>query len=211
MFYRPEAVHLGDLLRIWVRPSSRFHRSASLGFSRAGDRTRDSARAAELCGKIAVAPSLGANPFQAACDLTKKRELFPGLTTTSPRSLALPRLDESNPTTVSEARLRNIDRIPFRSFRGRRFSRCGKKSHAFRTAFAYDLGSADPCSTAVHMEPFSTSVFRGLVGIFATTTEICTRGGSSRARARTFDAHRGDPPTRPGLDERQAPCPDGRA
>jgi hypothetical protein len=69
-------------------------------------------------------------------------------------------------------------------------------------AFAYDLGSADPCSTAVHMEPFSTSVFRGLVGIFATTTEICTRGGSSRARARTFDAHRGDPPTRRSVDER---------
>ena len=84
LFYRPEAVHLGDLLRIWVRRSARFHRSASLGFSRAGDRTRDSARAAELCGNIAVAPSLGANPFQAACDLTKKRELFPGLTTSPP-------------------------------------------------------------------------------------------------------------------------------
>ena len=97
LFYRPEAVHLGDLLRIWVRRSARFHRSASLGFSRAGDRTRDSARAAELCGNIAVAPSLGANPFQAACDLTKKRELFPGLTTTSPRSLALPRLEGANP------------------------------------------------------------------------------------------------------------------
>ena len=118
LFYRPEAVHLGDLLRIWVRRSARFHRSASLGFSRAGDRTRDSARAAELCGNIAVAPSLGANPFQAACDLTKKRELFPGLTTTSPRSLALPRLDEETSTTVSASTLRNIDRIPFRSFRG---------------------------------------------------------------------------------------------
>ena len=97
LFYRPEAVHLGDLLRIWVRRSARFHRSASLGFSRAGDRTRDSARAAELCGNIAVAPYLGANPFQAACDLTKKRELFPGLTTTSPKSLALPRLEGANP------------------------------------------------------------------------------------------------------------------
>ena len=74
-------------------------------------------------------------------------------------------------------------------------------------AFAYDLGSADPCSTAVHMEPFSTSVFRGLVGIFATTTEICTRGGSSRARARTFDAHRGDPPTRRSVDERKNSLP----
>ena len=206
LFYRPEAVHLGDLLRIWVRRSARFHRSASLGFSRAGDRTRDSARAAELCGNIAVAPSLGANPFQAACDLTKKRELFPGLTTTSPRSLALPRLDEETPTTVSASTLRNIDRIPFRSFRGQMFQK-RKKSRAFRMAFAYDLGSADPCSTAVHMEPFSTSVFRGLVGIFATTTEICTRGGSSRARARTFDAHHGDPPTRRSIDGRENSLP----
>ena len=82
-----------------------------------------------------------------------------------------------------------------------------KKSRAFRMAFAYDLGSADPCSTAVHMEPFSTSVFRGLVGIFATTTEICTRGGSSRARARTFDAHHGDPPTRRSIDERENSLP----
>ena len=46
------------------------------------------------------------------------------------------------------------------------------------------------------MEPFSTSVFKVLVWIFATTTKICTRGGSTRARAPGFSAHRGDPPTR---------------
>lgn len=33
----------------------------------------------------------------------------------------------------------------------------------FRTEFPYRLGSTDPCSTAVHMEPFSTSVFKVLV------------------------------------------------
>ena len=91
LLYRPEAVHLGDRLRIWVRHSARFQH-ASLGFSRADDRTRDSARAAELCGVYAVAPFLGANPFQAACVLTKKRELFPGLAAASPRSHASPRM-----------------------------------------------------------------------------------------------------------------------
>ncbi len=33
----------------------------------------------------------------------------------------------------------------------------------FRTAFAHPLGPTDPCSTAVHMEPFSTSAFKALV------------------------------------------------
>jgi len=46
------------------------------------------------------------------------------------------------------------------------------------------------------MESFSTSVFKVLVWIFATTTKICTRGGSTRAHAQGFDAHRGDLPTR---------------
>ncbi len=37
------------------------------------------------------------------------------------------------------------------------------KAPALRTAFAYPLGPTDPCPTAVHMEPFSTSVFKVLV------------------------------------------------
>ena len=125
LFYRPEAVHLGDRLRIWVRHSARFQH-ASLGFSRADDGTRDSARAAELCGINAVAPFLGANPFQAACVLTKKRELFPGPAAASLRSHALPHMGVETTPVVSTAVLRNIDRIPFRSFRGRIFFR--KKS-----------------------------------------------------------------------------------
>ena len=38
------------------------------------------------------------------------------------------------------------------------------------------------------MEPFSTTVLKVLTRVFATTTKICTEDGSSRARARTFDA-----------------------
>ena len=33
----------------------------------------------------------------------------------------------------------------------------------FKTEFPYLLGSTNPCPTAVHMEPFSTSVFKVLI------------------------------------------------
>ena len=38
------------------------------------------------------------------------------------------------------------------------------------------------------MEPFSTSVYKVLICILATTTKICTEGGSTRARAPRFNA-----------------------
>ena len=50
------------------------------------------------------------------------------------------------------------------------------KIDRFETEFPYCLGSTNPCPTAVHMEPFSTSVFKVLIWIFATTTKIFTRG-----------------------------------
>ena len=62
------------------------------------------------------------------------------------------------------------------------------QSAPFRTGFPYLLGSTDPCSTAVHMEPFSTSVFKVLIWIFATTTKICASDGSSRNHFRAFYA-----------------------
>jgi len=33
------------------------------------------------------------------------------------------------------------------------------------------------------MKPFSTSVFKVLIGIFATSTKICTKGRSTQAHA----------------------------
>uniref|UniRef100_A0A4X1TH03 Uncharacterized protein n=1 Tax=Sus scrofa TaxID=9823 RepID=A0A4X1TH03_PIG len=70
----PEAVHLGDLLRIWVRPGARFTPSPRI-FK--GQR--------ELTGRRrnrdafqGTGPSLGANPFQGALPFTKKRELSRG-------------------------------------------------------------------------------------------------------------------------------------
>ncbi|KAI4473440.1 hypothetical protein M0804_015348 [Polistes exclamans] len=51
---------------------------------------------------------------------------------------------------------------------------------------AADMGSTDSCATAVHTKPFSTSVLQGLAGVFATTTKICTDGGSRQAHAQTL-------------------------
>lgn len=45
-------------------------------------------------------------------------------------------------------------------------------------AFAILLGPTDPCSIAVSMEPFSTLALKSLTWVFATTTKICTIGGS---------------------------------
>jgi len=61
------------------------------------------------------------------------------------------------------------------------FDRWRKELHSFNTEFPYLLGSTNPCPIAVHMEPFSTSVFKVLIWIFATTTKI-----SSIFRANSF-------------------------
>ena len=67
------------------------------------------------------------------------------------------------------------------------------------TEFSYILGPTDPCPIAVHMEPFSTSVFKVLVWIFATTTKICARGGSTQDHSQGFAAHHSGPPTLLGI------------
>jgi len=45
----------------------------------------------------------------------------------------------------------------------------------FETELSYFLGSTDLYLTTVTIESFSTSVFKILTWIFATTTKICTR------------------------------------
>ena len=55
-----------------------------------------------------------------------------------------------------------------------------------RRALPHRLGSTNPCPTAVHMEPFSTSAFKAPVWIFATTTKIRTGARSTRAHPRGF-------------------------
>ena len=176
--------------------------TVSVGFSRADTDAPDTARAAVLYGNpVSLSPG---KPIPGSESLTKKRELFPGSAPTSPTSFALPHMAPKDLSPCPGSGI--LTRFPFDPTRAQ-INWLKSTVLRFRTEFSYLLGPTDPCSTAVHMEPFSTSVFRGLVGIFATTTEICTRGGSSRARARTFDAHRGDPPTRRSVDESKLPAP----
>ena len=75
----------------------------------------------------------------------------------------------------------------------------------FDMELPYILGSTTPCPTAVHMEPFSTSVLKVPIWIFHTTTKICTRGHLTRART-------GGCITTPvpSYSLRQAAHPDGR-
>jgi hypothetical protein len=60
---------------------------------------------------------------------------------------------------ISLSRLGNFNPIPFRSHASEPLAGVAA---CFRTALAFHLGSTDPCATAVHMEPFSTSVFKRL-------------------------------------------------
>ena len=155
---RLEAVHLGDLLRISVRSGTKITPSPSdfQGPTKA-HRTPQEARC--FTGTTSLSP---AKPIPGCPSLTKKRELFPGLSPTSPSSFALPHWTPEGQSPCSGSGI--LTRFPF--------DRCGHASmlntiHTalprFRTEFPYRLGSTDPCSTAVHMEPFSTSVFKVLI------------------------------------------------
>ncbi len=55
---------------------------------------------------------------------------------------------------ISVSGFANVNAIPFRQLVHR--------NALFQRAFAVGLGSTDPHTTAVHVEPFSTSVFKVL-------------------------------------------------
>ena len=86
LFYRPEAVNLGDLLRIWVRSGTKITPSPQDFHGPTGvHRTPREARC--FTGSTTLSPG---KPLPGSPTLTKKRELFPGLPPTSPGSFASP-------------------------------------------------------------------------------------------------------------------------
>ncbi|CAK8697730.1 unnamed protein product [Clavelina lepadiformis] len=89
-------------------------------------------------------PYLRANRFQVAAPYQEKRTL-PGTHASVSEFVCVAALGAEAPISVS--RFGNINPIPFRT------TGATRASPRFRTAFAYPLGSTDPCSTAVHMEP----------------------------------------------------------
>ena len=86
LFYRLEAVHLGDLLRIWVRSGVKITLSPQ-DFQGPTGAHRTPREARCFTGTTSLSPD---KPIPGSPSLTKKRELFPGLPPTSPGSFALP-------------------------------------------------------------------------------------------------------------------------
>ncbi|CAK8679529.1 unnamed protein product [Clavelina lepadiformis] len=99
-------------------------------------------------------PYLRANRFQGRRPLPRKENSSRTHASVS-EFVCVAALGAEAPISVS--RFGNINPIPFRT------TGATRASPRFRTAFAYPLGSTDPCSTAVHMEPFSTSAFKVLI------------------------------------------------
>ena len=79
--------------------------------------------------------------------------------------------------TLSPSSLRNINLIPFWP---------ESQATTWTRELSFALGSSNPWPNAVLMEPFSTSVFKVLIWIVATTTKICTRHGSTESHDRGF-------------------------
>ena len=85
LFYRLEAVHLGDLMRLWVRPDKRIN--LSFGFSRGVRKAPDTSDTRCFPSSRTQSP---ANPIPGCRTVKKKRELFPDFLLPSPNSLMLP-------------------------------------------------------------------------------------------------------------------------
>jgi hypothetical protein len=112
LFYRLEALNLGDLLRIWVR-SGATSAWPSPGFSRSGGKVRT---LPQLQCSSHSKPYLPAIGFQGTRTLIKKRKLFPDFPPASPGQFGLPRraLASKCPQRCGyAARFRNRNRIPF--------------------------------------------------------------------------------------------------
>ena len=152
LFYRLEAVHLGDLLRISVRPGTKFIKAPShfQGPHEAHETPQE-----PRCFTEPTSLSQ-AEPFPGIRLLNQKRELWLGLHAASATSFALPPLTSHKDRLSPCPGAGILTRFPF-------VNRAEPKAPpSFTTALADDLGPTDPHSTAVHVEPFSTSVFKDL-------------------------------------------------
>ena len=112
LFYRPEAVHLGDLLRIRVRPGVKITLPPTV-FQGPAPMHRTQREA--LCFTDATSLSLG-KPIPGSPLLTKKRELFPGSTLASPCSVALPHWGPRAQSPLPGSGI--LTRFPFDRIRG---------------------------------------------------------------------------------------------
>ncbi|KAG8171207.1 hypothetical protein JTE90_003508 [Oedothorax gibbosus] len=129
-------------------------------------------------------PYLRTSRFQGHELLQRKDNSSPGPPSTSPSSVALPHFGPEGPISVSG--LGNINPIPFRSGSETNTSMCFafRQTSRFGTDFSDPLGPTDPCSTAVHMEPFSSFSPQGSHLSICYYHQDLHRWGSRRAHAR---------------------------
>ena len=125
--------------------------SVSLGFSRARKSAPGIAGTAMLYGYNV--PISGQTDSRES-DPYKEKTSLPGALADVSEFVCVAALA---PRGNLRTRFGNINPIPFRFISDR--AQCPE----FRTEFSFLLGPTDPCSTAVHMEPFSTSAFKVLV------------------------------------------------
>ena len=147
--WRPAA----DMGTVWHENHTR-----SLRFSRADTSAPDTARDAVLYGNNV--PISGRTDSRESVPYKEKRTL-PGTSADVSEfvcvaALDIPRKKCPSPWPGSGI----LTRFPFD--RRWTFLLAIENVH-FRTEFSYLLGPTDPCSIAVHMEPFSTSAFKVLV------------------------------------------------
>jgi len=147
-------------MRLSVRPDTKFIRS--LGFSRVVTNAPDTTKVAVLCQPRA--PSRQAICFQGPPRCQKEKRSLPGVRANISEFVCVAAFVT---TALAHHRhqpvfwLRNINLIPFRAA-----GACARMRTHVRPSFfhlRYDLGSTHPCPIAVHMEPFSTSVFKVVI------------------------------------------------
>ena len=171
LFYWPEAAHLGDLLWLWVWMHVKIN--LSLGFSRAFKSAPDTRKSVVLYWPLTY---LLAIRFYGVRSLTRKENSSLG----SCRCLRVQlRYHKSGPKGPEYpcCGLGILTQFPF--------DKWPMIGH-FETKFSCLLRLTNPYPTAVLMESFSTSIFKVLIWIFATTTKICTRGRFTQAHAKGF-------------------------
>lgn len=172
-----EALHLGDLMRLWVRPGGNTIAVPQVFMGRWGA-SRTPRRLGRPASRPALSPSesipgpSGRVPRRTRATVREEREPSSGPPPASLGSLALPR--RSVPRHGSGI----LTRFPF----GRGCDpppllaeRPGCVGHTNLAAamtrdhtpserdLPYALGSTNPCPTAVHMEPFPTSALKAPV------------------------------------------------
>ena len=130
--------------------------TTALGFSRADNSTLDSARAAELYGNNI--PISRQTVFRESKPYKEKTTLPRAIADVSEFVCVTALVPEG---TLSVSEFGNINPIPFRTIFTTSQFRI-EMTVTFKTDFSDSLGPTDPCSTAVHMEPFSTLVLKGL-------------------------------------------------